>query len=626
MTRRARLSLRPVRVGARRRAARRRARALPPLRPHRHAVVDASSTPTRARRSSSTCRGCSSTSCTALGLDGRRAHRARLRLRDAARRRRRDSPTVGLLAHVDTSPDAPGAGVEPQVHGALRRRRARAARRPAQCSARDEPAARRADRPRHRHLRRDDPARRRRQGRRRGDHGRGRLARSPTPTCRAPARGSRSPSTRRSAAASTTSTSSASAPTSPTRSTARSVGEIENETFSAIELEGDLPRRRRPPRHGEGPARQPGQARRAVRREPAARTRSRRRRPRGARASSTRTRSRAAPSGVTVTLILRDYDGAKLARARGARPPARRGGRCGRPARERHLRALGAVPQHARGARPRPARRRGGARGDAARRARADARTRSAAAPTASRLTEMGLPTPNVFAGGNDFHSVREWISVAGHGDLRRHGRRAAEASGPSRAAGSSPSPGGAGDAPAAAAVASAGDEVAGGGGRDRRRRRRLLDPLLADEARPPRRRPRRARRPDERVDVPLGRAGRTASGIADPDEDDDALGRALPDARRGGRARDRLARGRIAQARLFARAAGGARTPVRVGENVRPAAGADLPVGGAAAVPPDVDGRRPRRRLPADRRLHRPVAAHHSRSPKVRAGAAPRS
>jgi tripeptide aminopeptidase len=29
-----------------------------------------------------------------------------------------------------------------------------------------------------------------------------------------------------------------------------------------------------------------------------------------------------------------------------------------------------------------------------------------------SRLTEMGLPTPNVFTGGNEFHSVREWISV----------------------------------------------------------------------------------------------------------------------------------------------------------------------------------------------------------------------
>jgi tripeptide aminopeptidase len=29
-----------------------------------------------------------------------------------------------------------------------------------------------------------------------------------------------------------------------------------------------------------------------------------------------------------------------------------------------------------------------------------------------SRLTEKGLPTPNIFTGGNEFHSVREWISV----------------------------------------------------------------------------------------------------------------------------------------------------------------------------------------------------------------------
>jgi tripeptide aminopeptidase len=29
-----------------------------------------------------------------------------------------------------------------------------------------------------------------------------------------------------------------------------------------------------------------------------------------------------------------------------------------------------------------------------------------------SRLTEMGLPTPNFFTGGNEYHSVREWISV----------------------------------------------------------------------------------------------------------------------------------------------------------------------------------------------------------------------
>jgi tripeptide aminopeptidase len=29
-----------------------------------------------------------------------------------------------------------------------------------------------------------------------------------------------------------------------------------------------------------------------------------------------------------------------------------------------------------------------------------------------ARLTEMGLPTPNVYTGGNEYHSVREWISV----------------------------------------------------------------------------------------------------------------------------------------------------------------------------------------------------------------------
>jgi tripeptide aminopeptidase len=29
-----------------------------------------------------------------------------------------------------------------------------------------------------------------------------------------------------------------------------------------------------------------------------------------------------------------------------------------------------------------------------------------------SRLSEMGLPTPNIFAGGHEFHSPREWVSV----------------------------------------------------------------------------------------------------------------------------------------------------------------------------------------------------------------------
>ncbi len=29
-----------------------------------------------------------------------------------------------------------------------------------------------------------------------------------------------------------------------------------------------------------------------------------------------------------------------------------------------------------------------------------------------SLLSAKGLPTPNIFAGGHEFHSVREWVSV----------------------------------------------------------------------------------------------------------------------------------------------------------------------------------------------------------------------
>ena len=29
-----------------------------------------------------------------------------------------------------------------------------------------------------------------------------------------------------------------------------------------------------------------------------------------------------------------------------------------------------------------------------------------------SRLTELGIPTPNIFTGGRNFHSLDEWVSV----------------------------------------------------------------------------------------------------------------------------------------------------------------------------------------------------------------------
>ena len=79
------------------------------------------------------------------------------------------------------------------------------------------------------------------------------------------------------------------------------------------------------------------------------------------------------------------------------------------------------------------------------------------------------------------------------------------------------------------------------------------------------------------------------------------------------------LARGRLASARLVRGADGGASPPGRLGEDIRPSARAGLRRRGAAAVPADVDRRRARRRVPADRRLHRPVPADASRSPKAR-------
>ena len=41
-----------------------------------------------------------------------------------------------------------------------------------------------------------------------------------------------------------------------------------------------------------------------------------------------------------------------------------------------------------------------------------------------SRLSFMGLPTPNIFAGEHNFHSRLEWVSRAGHGEGRRGDRR----------------------------------------------------------------------------------------------------------------------------------------------------------------------------------------------------------
>ena len=81
-------------------------------------------------------------------------------------------PVIGFLAHVDTSPEMPGKDVRPIVHAAVRRTRPRSAGRSFRRAAGGGgPGSRRQNRRRHRDRVGSDAPRRRRQGRCRGDHG-----------------------------------------------------------------------------------------------------------------------------------------------------------------------------------------------------------------------------------------------------------------------------------------------------------------------------------------------------------------------------------------------------------------------------------------------------------------------
>ena len=115
--------------------------------------------------------------------------------------------------------------------------------------------------------------------------------------------------------------------------------------------------------------------------------------------------------GVTVGLILRDHDGAKLeehvALVRRLADEAvadepRASVSFSRWDQYRNMReSLDRVPHVTDAAL------------EAARRVGLEPRLESIRGGTdGSRLTEKGLPTPNLFAGGNEFHSVREWVTA----------------------------------------------------------------------------------------------------------------------------------------------------------------------------------------------------------------------
>jgi tripeptide aminopeptidase len=108
----------------------------------------------------------------------------------------------------------------------------------------------------------------------------------------------------------------------------------------------------------------------------------------------------------TVTFILRDHDGAKLeeheAFVRGLAESIDPGVSFERWDQYRNMReTLDRVPHVVEAAL------------EATRRVGLEPKLTSIRGGTdGSRLTELGLPTPNIFAGGNEFHSVREWISA----------------------------------------------------------------------------------------------------------------------------------------------------------------------------------------------------------------------
>ena len=114
----------------------------------------------------------------------------------------------------------------------------------------------------------------------------------------------------------------------------------------------------------------------------------------------------------TVKLLVRDFVTAgleekeawlRVARARGRR---RRAGRVVRVA------GRGSLPQHARGDRP-STRSSWTARARQSRAPGIPVRERAIRGGTdGSRLSFMGLPTPNIFAGEQNFHSRLEWVSV----------------------------------------------------------------------------------------------------------------------------------------------------------------------------------------------------------------------
>ena len=118
------------------------------------------------------------------------------------------------------------------------------------------------------------------------------------------------------------------------------------------------------------------------------------------------------PGAATIRTIVRDFDDDAARRARRAAAPDGRGGRGDRAARAAGVRGRAPVPEHAHATSTRT-RRCPRRREEAIRREGFEPRRVPVRGGTdGSILSARGLPTPNIFTGGHEYHSVREWASV----------------------------------------------------------------------------------------------------------------------------------------------------------------------------------------------------------------------
>ena len=236
-------------------------------------------------------RAISPTSCATLGVaDARSTSIGYVMATIPATTTKAGVPTIGFIAHVDTSPEMRGRRRQADRAPRLRRPRPGAARRSdRRAAAAGHPGTRRADGPRHRHRVRHDAARRRQQGRRRRNRDGGRLSRGASRDSARDRSASPSRRTRKSAAARSISTSRGSARTAPTRWTAAAAARSRCESFSADAMTVTFHGFNTHPGYAKGRMVNAIKVGRGVHRSAAARQRCRRKRPTATRDSSIRT-------------------------------------------------------------------------------------------------------------------------------------------------------------------------------------------------------------------------------------------------------------------------------------------------------------------------------------------------